>query len=161
MSTWWSLSGVAQMSRSANAAASTERVAGVLGDLPCPPHRDLACCGEVAEPGESVGELEGVADQEPGGVQGDPEGGAEVGGGELGHPGCAFPGERGDGFVVQVGFAPVGGVLGLWAGVQPGPRECHLELRERCCLFGAAGGADTVDHLSGGEGGCRVHERQF
>ena len=58
---------------------------------------------------------------------------------------------------MQVGLAPVGrGLLG-GAGVQPRPLQCELELLDSCLLLGFAGGADTVDHLGGGEVGCRGH----
>ena len=132
-------------------------VGGLPGDQPGPPHRDLTGHHPLPETWESVGKLEGVGDQLPSGVVGDPERCGEVDGGELRDPRCTRTGEWDQAFVVQVGLAPVGGGFVGRAGVQPRPLECQLELLDGCLLLGFAGGADTVDHLGGGEGGCRGH----
>ncbi len=149
--------GVAAISRSANNAAFDGEVGGFPGDQPGPPHRDLTGQHPLPESRQPVGQLEGVGDQLPGGVVGDPERGGQVDGGELRDPRRTRSGERDQALVVQVGLAPVRGCLVGRAGVQPRPLQGQLELLDGCLLLGLAGGADTVDHLGGGEGGCRGH----
>ena len=98
-----------------------------------------------------MGELEGVGDQLASGVVADPERGGQVGWGELRHPRGTRTGERDQGLAVQVDLAPVRrGLLGR-AGVQACPNQRELELLDRGALLGLPRGADTVDHLGGGE----------
>ena len=126
-------------------------VGGLPGDQPGPPHRNRSGPDQVPEPWEAVGELEGVGDQLAGGVVADREGGGQVGGGELRHPRGAGAGERGQGLAVQVDLAPVRRGLVGRAGVQVCPDQGELEFLDRCGLGRATSGADTVDHLGGGE----------
>ncbi len=132
-------------------------VGGLPGDQPGPPHRDLSGLDQVPQPRQPVGELEGVGDQLAGGVVADPERGGQVGGCELRDPRGTGAGERDQGLAVQVDLAPVRRGLLRGAGVQPCPHQRELELLDRGLLLGLPGGADTVDHLGGGEGRCGVH----
>ena len=111
-------------------------VGGLPGDQPGPPHRDLTGQHPLPESREPVGELEGVGDQLPAGVVGDPERGGEVDGCELRDPRCTGTGERDQAFVVQVGLTPVRGCLVGGAGVQPGPLQCQFDLLDGCLLLG-------------------------
>ena len=132
-------------------------VAGVLGHHPGPPGGHPPRTGQVPQPGQPVRELQGVTDQLLRRVQREPRAAAEVGRRELRHPGCTLAGERGDLLVVQVQLTEVGGRLIGRAGVQPGPRQRHLQLTERGPFRVLASLARSVDHLAGGEGDRGVH----
>ena len=132
------------------------QVVGLVGDGPGDPDRHHPGPGEVEQAREAVGQLESVGDQLTAGVQGDVQGGGEVGGGELRDQGRTGTGEGGDG-LVDAGVAPVRGPLGAGTGVQQGPLDGEFELLDRAFVFLEAGGVDTVDHLSSGEGRGGVH----
>ena len=119
------------MSRSANAAASIERSRVRRGDAARPPGRDPALLHQRPQPREPVGQLEGVGDQLPGGVQGDPERRTEVAGRELRHQRRTLAGQRDEGLAVQVDLAPVRRPLVGGAGVQVRPLERRRQLLGR------------------------------
>ena len=75
---------------------------GLPADLACEPHRHQARHDQGPEAGKAVSEFEGVGNELFGGLQRDPEGGAEGGGGVLVDQGCAGSRERDDAVVVTV-----------------------------------------------------------
>ena len=132
-------------------------VGGLPGDQPGPPHRNRTGSDQRPEPRQPAGQFEGVGDQLATGVVADPEGSGEVDRCELRDPWSTRTGQRDQAFAVQVGLTPVGRQLIGRAGVQPGPLKGHLQLFHGCRLGRAPSRPDTVDHLGGGEVGCRGH----
>ncbi len=130
------------------------QVVGLAGDLPGPPHRDPAGSDVVPEPGEAVGQLQGVADQVPPRGQADPELGGQRGRRELGDLRGAGPGQRGVALVEQpVGISPGGRQVVGRAGVQVRPGDGQLELFHLGLVSASACGADPVQHLHRGQAG--------
>ncbi len=130
------------------------QVVGLAGDLPGPPHRDPAGQDVVPEPGEAVGQLQGVADQVPPRGQADPELGGQRRRRELGDLRGAGPGQGGVALVEQpVGISPGGRQVVGRAGVQVRPGDGQLELGHRGRVLGAAGFADTIEDLHRGQVG--------
>ena len=62
------------------------QVAGLPGDQPGPPGRDGQVLDQRPESGQAVGQLEGITQELLGRIDGDLQGGTEVGGRELRHP---------------------------------------------------------------------------
>ncbi len=128
------------------------QVVGLAGDLPGPPHRDPAGEDVVPEPGEAVGQLQGVADQVPPRGQADPELGGQSSRRELGDLRGAGPGQGGVALVEQpVGISPGGRQVVGRAGVQVRPGDGQLELLHLGLVSAIARGADPGQHLHRGQ----------
>ena len=128
---------------------------GQGGGLPGPPRGHGAGQDQVEEPGQPVPQLQGVADQLPAGVVGDPQVRGQLDRCELRDLRGALPGQRDQPLAVQVHLTPPGGLPAAGHGVQVGPLRGDHQQLGRGGQLGPAGGAGPVQHRVGAGPGLR------